>query len=98
MLKNLLIPTITVALVVIFSVALSNIDSDRSSLTLSQTEEAVRRSCISCYSAEGVYPPSLDYLKEKYGLQIDEENYAVFYTAVGGNLMPDITVLEKNSK
>ena len=45
-------------------------------------------------AAEGVYPPDLDYLKERYGLQIDEERYTVKYFAFAENLMPDITVLE----
>lgn len=43
--------------------------------------------------AEGTYPPDLDYLKERYGLQIDEDEYIVRYSAVAQNLMPDIYVL-----
>lgn len=57
-------------------------------------ETAVRRSAMSCYAAEGVYPPSLDYLKEHYGLIIDEDRYIVKYEAFAENLMPYITVLE----
>lgn len=70
-------------------------------LEKSQSEEAVRRltqavqrGCVTCYATEGSYPQSLDYLKEHYGLQIDESRYAVFYTPTGSNLMPQITVLE----
>ena len=57
-------------------------------------EETLRRGCTACYAAEGAYPPDLDYLKDHYGLQIDEERYVVRYTAFAENLMPDITVLE----
>jgi hypothetical protein len=52
---------------------------------------------VACYAAEGVYPPDLDYLKEHYGLQINEERYTVFYEIFAENLMPAITVLEKES-
>ena len=63
---------------------------------LSQLEEAVRRSAVACYAIEGRYPPDLDYMKTHYGLQIDEDRYVVFYQVIAENLMPDITVLEKN--
>ena len=36
----------------------------------------------------------IDYLKENYGIQIDEERYTVFYEVQGSNLMPNITVME----
>ena len=37
----------------------------------------------------------LDYLKEHYGLTYDETRYIVNYEVMGSNLMPDVTVLEK---
>ena len=43
-----------------------------------------------------MYPPSLEYLKETYGVQVDEERYFVDYRYVASNLMPDITVLAKS--
>ena len=62
-----------------------------------QLEATLRRSCVACYAAEGVYPPDLDYLRDHYGLQIDEERYTVKYSVFAENLMPDITVLENES-
>ena len=56
-------------------------------------EEALRRGCVACYAAEGVYPPNLDYLKEHYGVQVDDARYVVIYSVFADNLMPDITVL-----
>lgn len=44
---------------------------------------------------EGVYPESLEYLKEHYGLTYNEDRYIVNYEALGSNLMPDVTVMEK---
>ena len=58
-------------------------------------EEAIRRDMVTCYAMEGIYPESLDYLKEHYGLTYDEVRYIVNYEVMGSNLMPDMTVLEK---
>ena len=60
-----------------------------------QLETAIRRSAAACYAAEGIYPPDLDYLKEHYGLQVDEDRYLVFYEVFAHNLMGEITVLER---
>lgn len=67
-----------------------------------QSEEAIRvakesimRAAIRCYALEGVYPPSYEYLKENYGIQIDEGKFSVFYDIFASNLMPDVTVIEK---
>jgi len=62
-----------------------------------QLELAVRRSAVACYAAEGIYPPTLDYLVEHYGVQI-EDQYIVYYDIFASNLMPDITVLEKDTQ
>jgi hypothetical protein len=45
---------------------------------------------------EGTYPPSLEYLKEHYGLIYDEESYYIDYTAIGSNIMPDVTILPRS--
>ncbi len=65
--------------------------ADTEGLRLAQ--EQVRRAAVQCYALEGFYPPDLDYLKERYGVELDEEKYAVHYIYIASNLMPDITVL-----
>lgn len=80
-----------------FATAVGNLNSGRSQENLKQLEQTLRRSCVACYAAEGVYPPNLDYLKEHYGLQVDEGRYVVYYELFADNLMPDITILEKKS-
>lgn len=94
LLRVILLPLAAVAVLLWFAAAVDSLDSGRSEEDLRQLEETLRRSCVACYAAEGVYPPDLDYLKEHYGLQIDEERYTVKYSAFAENLMPDITVLE----
>lgn len=61
-----------------------------------QLEEAIRRGVINCYAAEGAYPPDFAYIKEKYGIVVDESRYLVVYDVFAENLMPDITVLERD--
>lgn len=92
--RGLLLPVIAVAALLCFAAALDGLDSGRTEEDQRQLEETLRRSCMACYAAEGVYPPDLEYLTEHYGLQIDEEKYTVRYSVFAENLMPDITVLE----
>ena len=94
LLAKLLLPAAALAALLCFATALDSLDSGRSRENLQQWEETLRRGCTACYAAEGAYPPDLDYLKDHYGLQIDEERYVVRYTAFAENLIPDITVLE----
>ena len=63
-----------------------------------QLEDALRRAAVLCYAAEGVYPPSLDYIREHYGVETEQEDYLIFYEVFAENLMPDITVIEKEVK
>ena len=62
-----------------------------------QLENALRQASVACYAAEGVYPPNPGYLQEHYGLLLDEERYMVFYESFADNLMPIITVLEREA-
>lgn len=56
-------------------------------------QDAITRGCVQCYAIEGRYPPSVEYLEEQYGIQIDRDQYAVFYNGFASNLMPEITVV-----
>lgn len=97
LLAGLLLPLFFVAAAVCFAVALDSLDRGREEETHRRLEETLRKGCVACYAAEGFYPPDLDYLTSHYGVQIDERRYVVKYMALGENLMPDITVLEKAS-
>jgi len=55
--------------------------------------KGIARASVQCYAIEGRYPPSIEYLEEHYGIQIDYERYNVFYSGFASNLMPDITVI-----
>lgn len=93
LLRGVLLPAFVITVLIFFSTALTSLDSGRDEEDMRQLEEALRRGCVACYAAEGVYPPDLDYLKERYGVQVDEERYTVYYSVFAENVMPDITVL-----
>jgi len=58
-------------------------------------EDSLRRAAISCYAIEGMYPDTLEYLTENYGVFVDNKKFAVDYSIFASNIMPDITVLER---
>ena len=94
-LKSLLSFTTSLLLFLLFFVCLSRLSDGQHQAGRESLEQALRRSAVACYAAEGIYPPSVAYLEEHYGLQIDKRRFVVHYTAIAENLMPDITVLEK---
>jgi len=91
-LPKLLMPVVVLAA---FLLALSRLDSGSTEVQRQQLEDSIRRACVACYAAEGIYPPNVEYLEEHYGVVIDHDRYHVSYVAIADNLMPDITVLEK---
>ncbi|MDE6518244.1 MAG: hypothetical protein K2L18_10425, partial [Acetatifactor sp.] len=56
-------------------------------------ETALARSIAQCYAVEGMYPPSLNYLQEHYGLSYDKNKFMIDYQSIGANLMPEVVVL-----
>ena len=60
-----------------------------------QITETIQKLTLKCYSIEGRYPTSIAYLKEHYGLLIDEEEYRVNYHYEGANIAPHIDVYKK---
>ena len=90
--KLLLIPLVA-AMLIWFFIALGRVGSGQSQEGRQQLETALRRAAVACYAAEGIYPPTVQYLTDHYGIQIDREKYHVFYEVFAENLMPDITVL-----
>ena len=56
-------------------------------------EEAIQRALVTCYAVEGRYPSSLQYLEENYGVDVDEEHYAVFFSSFADNVLPAVRVV-----
>ena len=87
---------LAVAVLLWFSVAMTRLGTGQAQEGREQLETALRRAAVACYAAEGIYPPTLDYITEHYGIQIDRSRYSVFYEVFAENIMPEITVLDKN--
>ena len=92
---GVLLSVAVVAVLAGFLGGVKNLSHGRAEEDKARLEDVLRRSAVACYAAEGIYPPSVEYMEEHYGLQIDKENYEVSYNVIAENLMPDITVLEK---
>lgn len=95
-LTGLLAAVILTAALLWFFTAVSGLKTGEGEEGRQQLEDALRQAAVACYAAEGIYPPTLDYLTDHYGVQV-EDRYIVFYEIFANNLMPEITVLEKGT-
>lgn len=86
---------VVTAAAIFFSSSLHHLESGGSEAGRQQLEESLRRTSVACYAAEGRYPPNVGYMEEHYGLLMDRTRYDVFYEIFAENLMPDITVMER---
>ncbi len=97
-LGGILFPVLAVVVLLVFMTALNNLKTGNGEEGKKQLEQALQRCAVTCYATEGIYPPDVDYMKEHYGIQIDESRYLVRYEVFAENLMPDITVLERKNE
>ncbi len=97
-LRGLLLPVAALAVLLCFFTGVSNLQSSSGDEGKRQLEESIRRTAAACYAAEGIYPPTVTYMEQNYGLQVDENRYAVDYRVFASNLMPDFTVLERTGE
>ena len=78
----------------IFCIAeVSSISGQASQAELENLQSALERSAVHCYATEGVYPESLEYIRQHYGITWDPEKYVVDYEIIGANMKPSITVI-----
>ena len=89
----IVLPTLLIA--AWFGISLSRADHTQELHARTQLEQNLRRAAAACYAAEGVYPPDIAYLEAHYGIVIDRARYTVFYEIFAENLMPEITVVNK---
>lgn len=91
---------VVVALVVaLFAAALLTLSQHATSSLQNQAAESLKNSIQNyanqCYAVEGAYPPSLDYLVERYGLVVNRDDYFVTYDAYAENIAPTVTVVPR---
>jgi len=82
-------------ILVLFIQGISSLSDSTRKRQRESLEKAIMRSITYCYTVEGAYPESLDYLKDNYGLFYDEDLFFVDYRISGSNILPDVTIIEK---
>ncbi|WP_029322172.1 hypothetical protein [Butyrivibrio sp. AE3004] len=93
-LLGFIIPTaVIVFILVIFYTGVSQIGESTIEKQESSLHTAIERDIVQCYSIEGIYPPSLEYLEEHYGLIYDKNMFFVDYRPIASNIYPDLTIL-----
>ena len=68
---------------------------DLSDESAAAIKNAIRRGALQCYAVEGIYPPTLEYLEENYGLQVNSRDFYIRYDIFASNIAPEITVTAK---
>lgn len=63
--------------------------------SIKSIEKAIEKAAVLCYAIEGSYPPDVRYLKDNYGIIIDESKYFYYYEVNGANILPKITVFKR---
>lgn len=75
----------------ISAVSNSSVVNDKEILT-----EAINRDIVHCYCVEGMYPPSVSYMEEHYGLVYDSDKFIIDYEYIGSNIMPKVMIISKD--
>lgn len=89
-----LLPLLTgILILILFLRGIQSVSDTTAAKQQESLETALSRSIAQCYAVEGMYPPSLNYLREHYGLTYDESKFLIDYQSIGSNLMPEVVVL-----
>lgn len=84
-------------MLILFSQGISSLSKNTKRRQKEALENAILRNITYCYTLEGSYPKSLNYLKENYGLTYDEDLFFVDYRVSGSNIFPEITIIERDA-
>lgn len=86
-----------IAIVALFYCGINSLSKTTDSKEKESLENALHKSITYCYATEGAYPESLAYIEENYGLTYDKDKYFVDYRVMGSNILPDVTIIEKQA-
>lgn len=75
--------------------AVQNVAMDRNEDRSKAIETVLLQAAVQCYALEGSYPQNLEYLKENYGIILDDAHYYYFYDIQGANIAPKIAVIKR---
>jgi len=86
---------IFIALIALFYAGFSSLSDSTDERQRTSLENAINRSIVQYYAAEGRYPENLSQLMDRYGLIYDKERFFVDYRLQGANIFPDVTIIEE---
>lgn len=82
-------------LAVWLTAAVNNTGRASAEQQLNAVRDSVENGITLCYSIEGAYPESLEYLENSYGVVYDRDKYLVHYEFFAGNVRPSVAVVER---
>ena len=82
---------------VLICIGFSNINKSTENLDVGRVKRGLNTALITCYSVEGRYPESVQYLREYYGFTYDIKSYFITYDWQGDNIYPNIYVYRKGN-
>ena len=83
------------AIIIWLVCAVRNADEAAAEQRLAAVAETLEKGITLCYSIEGVYPESTEYLRDNYGVNNDESRYIVHYERFAENVRPNVVVTER---
>lgn len=90
---------LTVLLIILFTYyfyySVENVQAAGEEEKFEMLSDAIKRTAVQCYAIEGFYPPSIEYLEDKYGLVVDHDKYVISYSIFASNIMPEVEVYSK---
>ena len=78
-----------------FAFGISGVSGSMDVQQTQMLERAIEKAVVTCYAIEGQYPPTLDYIRDHYGVVIDENRYDVLYDVFAQNVMPSVSVTRR---
>lgn len=92
--RNFILPVVIFLLMIsMLLYGVSSVTKETAQKEQESLQNAVIQSAVHCYSVEGAYPESLDYLKKHYGITWNEKKYKVSYVIVAKNIRPEVEVI-----
>ena len=83
------------AVILVIALCMGGETRDNAAAQVQSIRNTIYERALQCYVIEGVYPDSLEYLEEKYGLTLNRKDYRIVYRPYAQNLPPDVIVIDR---
>ena len=93
--KAFIAPVAFIAVILAIILWSTNMTSKADAQQAQVQEEAIRKAAVTFYAIEGRYPESLKYVRDNYGVIVNEEDFNINYEVFASNIMPSISVKVK---